>query len=140
MEDRSVVFGCLNGNRNNDIFAVFDGHGARAEADLAAAYLPLCVEHELEKIATVNLRPASVKEMLHTVFKQTSNALRSQGYGVQTGTTAVVALLVREHLYVANIGDSNAIISMRDGSARRLTVEHKPGSMVCYVTGWRLQS
>jgi hypothetical protein len=98
MEDRSVVHGELDGNRNVDLFAVFDGHGSRAEADLASAYLPACVSHELRKIATVNLRPMAVEAMLQEVFRQTSNAMRSQGYGVQTGTTAVVALITRDRL------------------------------------------
>ena len=129
MEDRSVVCGCVNGNRNQDLFAVFDGHGSRAEADLASAYLPACVAHELGALGpSVNVRPSSVETMLEKVFAQTSNAMRAQGYGVQTGTTAVVALVLRDRLYVANVGDSNAILSQKDGSARCLTVEHKPNA------------
>jgi serine/threonine protein phosphatase PrpC len=32
--------------------------------------------------------------------------------------------------YVANVGDSNAVLSRMDGSAQCLTVEHKPDAAV----------
>jgi hypothetical protein len=55
-QDRSVVCGCLAGRHDTDYFAVFDGHGSRAEADFAAWYVHRCTAHELSGLATVNLR------------------------------------------------------------------------------------
>ena len=52
--------------------------------------------------------------------------MRGQGHGMTTGTTAVVAVIADSQLHVANVGDSNAVLSFADGSARALTVEHKP--------------
>ena len=52
--------------------------------------------------------------------------MRAQGLGVTTGTTAVVAVIADSRLHIANVGDSNAVLSFADGSARTLTVEHKP--------------
>ena len=122
MEDRSVVYGSLRGQRTTDLFAVFDGHGSRGEADFAAAYLPACMIHEME----VAEDPTSTNQLLCSAFRQTSNAMRGKGQGMTTGTTAVVAVLVDSKLHVANVGDSNAVLSYADGSARVLTTEHKP--------------
>ena len=121
MEDRSVVYGQLQGRKEMDLFAVFDGHGSRGEADFAAAYLPACMIHELEKTPDGN-----VHSSLCSAIRQTSNAMRAQGQGTTTGTTAVVAVLAESQLHVANVGDSNAVLCFADGSARTLTTEHKP--------------
>jgi protein phosphatase 1G len=45
---------------------------------------------------------------------------------VQAGCTAVVALLRQNQLYVANAGDSRAVLS-RNGNALALSQDHKPG-------------
>lgn len=121
MEDRSVVYGQLQGRQDMDLFAVFDGHGSRGEADFAAAYLPACLMHELEKAPA-----GDVHGLMCSALRQTSNAMRGQGQGMTTGTTAVVAVIADSQLHVANVGDSNAVLSFADGSARTLTVEHKP--------------
>jgi serine/threonine protein phosphatase PrpC len=85
-----VICGQLGGVTDRDFFAVYDGHGSRAEADFAAWYVHRCVVHELDGLATVNLRDATVLSILECVFAQTSDAMRARGYGVQSGTTAVV--------------------------------------------------
>jgi serine/threonine protein phosphatase PrpC len=40
------------------------------------------------------------------------------------GSTAVVAIIRREALYVGNVGDSRAVIS-KNGVAERLSIDHK---------------
>lgn len=45
--------------------------------------------------------------------------------GNDSGCTAVMALLVKDKLYVANAGDSRCIISI-DGKAQDLSKDHKP--------------
>lgn len=47
------------------------------------------------------------------------------GYEVQAGCTAVVALLKGNKLYVANAGDSRAVLS-RKGTSLPLSFDHKP--------------
>ncbi|KAL4452740.1 hypothetical protein ABPG75_008402 [Micractinium tetrahymenae] len=46
---------------------------------------------------------------------------------VQAGCTAVVALLVKDHLYVANAGDSRAVLC-RGGKAVAMSEDHKPAA------------
>ena len=64
--------------------------------------------------------------LLERVFQQTSDAMRAHGYGVQSGTTAVVCIVMKDILYVANVGDANAVLYTAGGAAERLTYEHKP--------------
>ncbi|KAA8494284.1 putative protein phosphatase 2C 60 [Porphyridium purpureum] len=51
---------------------------------------------------------------------------RLQEYPIIAGSTSVVALLIDNSLYVANAGDSKAVLS-RGGCAVPLSFEHKPG-------------
>ncbi|CAN0469944.1 unnamed protein product, partial [Discosporangium mesarthrocarpum] len=41
------------------------------------------------------------------------------------GTTAVVALVTHQHIYLANCGDSRAVLCTK-GEAVALSVDHKP--------------
>jgi serine/threonine protein phosphatase PrpC len=45
--------------------------------------------------------------------------------GYRAGTTAVVLLVTKHRLYVANIGDSRAVLSRSD-TAVPLSTDHKP--------------
>ena len=42
------------------------------------------------------------------------------------GTTAVTAIIHDKMIYVANAGDSRAILVQKGGQARHLSVDHKP--------------
>jgi serine/threonine protein phosphatase PrpC len=41
------------------------------------------------------------------------------------GSTALVSVILQDKLYLANLGDSRAVLS-RNGKAERLTSDHKP--------------
>jgi len=46
------------------------------------------------------------------------------------GSTAVTAILIdSKMLYVANVGDSRAVIS-KGGEAKQLSIDHEPGNLV----------
>ena len=48
------------------------------------------------------------------------------------GTTAVTAVIQDRCIYVANAGDSRAIVVQSGGSSKHLSVDHKPNRYVCY--------
>jgi len=67
------------------------------------------------------------------------------------GTTAVVSLLIGDHLYVANAGDSRAILVKKGARPVALSVDHKPslpeeqkritdlGGRVVFWGRWRVE-
>lgn len=46
--------------------------------------------------------------------------------GLTDGSTAVVAVIARSHLYVANAGDSRAVIIQKGGRTRMMSMDHRP--------------
>ncbi|CAD7697162.1 unnamed protein product [Ostreobium quekettii] len=123
---------------------VFDGHGGPEVARQAAASLPLHVrrafEQRLSKRRGGLLAPVSeesvalgleaVADIVRLAFQTMDEELlgkeeckRSAAECV--GSTAVVALISRSMLCVANCGDSRAVLS-RGGVSYRLTRDHKP--------------
>ena len=67
------------------------------------------------------------------------------------GTTAVVSLVVDDRLYVANAGDSRAILVQKGARAVALSIDHKPclpeeqkritdlGGRVIFWGRWRVE-
>lgn len=53
-------------------------------------------------------------EVLEKRFPQIAQQLRSLNDAIKGGTTAVVALVVNNSLYVANVGDSRALLCQKD--------------------------
>lgn len=60
-----------------------------------------------------------------SVYESLRPTLRKGGVGVESGTTAVVALLSEKQLIVANAGDSRCVLC-RDGEAVDMSIDHKP--------------
>jgi len=118
-------------------FAVFDGHGGkRASMWLKANYhLILAAHPKLASDPKAALRESLIQadEQLLEHF-QGIRSTRQKEAGNQEatllpkdGSTAVVSLLVNNHLYVSNTGDSALAIISKKGRSRRvhqLTVDH----------------
>lgn len=62
-------------------------------------------------------------ESLKWAFLKTNNAMKEAR--IKGGTTALVALFHKNDLYVANAGDSRAVLC-KEGRTVRVTVDHKP--------------
>ena len=71
------------------------------------------------------LRPNGRKELLR-YSRLNENMVPGQDYAQTAGCTANVALITREHIYVANAGDSRCVARMTDGRAVDYSVDHKP--------------
>lgn len=131
MEDgHKVVDPLLQGNRTHEdmwsLFAVYDGHGGRNEVDYCEAKLHDVVLAELRDLgpgAKTNAQGA-----LTNAFKKIDGQLAMLG-AWNSGCTATVALAHRQGnglvLYVANVGDSRAVIVGGPSGARRVSVDHR---------------
>ncbi|XP_035915717.1 protein phosphatase 1B [Anopheles stephensi] len=104
-------------------FAVFDGHAGDNVAKHCAANL-------LQRIiTTTEFGNNDITKGIHTGFLQLDESMRDLpelATGVdKSGTTAVCAFISRQHLYVANCGDSRAVLC-QNGQPIFSTQDHKP--------------
>ncbi|KAG9146290.1 hypothetical protein Leryth_007992 [Lithospermum erythrorhizon] len=126
------------------LFGIFDGHGG----SLAAEYLK---EHLFDNMVKHPQFLTNTKLAIRETFKQTDeDFLESEKDTFRDdGSTASTAVLVGNHLYVANVGDSRTI-SSKAGKAIALSEDHKPnrsderrrienaGGVVMWAGTWRV--
>jgi len=166
MEDRHVVFGDVSGNANQSLYAVFDGHGGARAADFCARNIPLVLSNALAGGLTgfedASTEPSSALGTAFSYLDQWWLQLAaSASPAMDDGTTAVAALVVADahkgaapgatKVFVANAGDSRAVVVKRSGRVQPLTEDHKPnrpdemariraaGGTVQFFGVWRVQ-
>eukprot|EP00164_Ancoracysta_twista_P005398 GFYU01007388.1.p1 GENE.GFYU01007388.1~~GFYU01007388.1.p1 ORF type:complete len:355 (-),score=82.13 GFYU01007388.1:177-1241(-) len=116
MEDEVVTLGTFRGNDNEDFFAVFDGHGGKDASNFAGLHFH---EH-LEKCLQEHTEPLLA---IRNAFRVTHEEMGKAN--VQSGTTALVGVFAPDCFYIANAGDSRAVMC-KENKAVRLSVDHKP--------------
>ncbi|KAI4337955.1 hypothetical protein L6164_016316 [Bauhinia variegata] len=126
------------------LFGIFDGHGGSR----AAEYLK---EHLFDNLMKHPKFFKDTKLAISETYQQTdANFLDSERDTFRDdGSTASTAVLLDNHLYVANVGDSRTIIS-KGGKAIALSEDHKPnrsderkriesaGGVVMWAGTWRV--
>ncbi|KAK8692749.1 hypothetical protein V6N13_070356 [Hibiscus sabdariffa] len=126
------------------MFGVFDGHGGSR----AAEYLK---QHLFENLMKHPKFMTDTKLAISETYQQTDvdflDSVRDSYR--DDGSTASTAVLVGNHLYVANVGDSRTVIS-KAGKAIPLSEDHKPnrsderkriedaGGVVMWTGTWRV--
>lgn len=109
-------------------FAIYDGHGGSNCADFLRDNLHQYV------IKDSNF-PDNVEEAIYKGFEAAdqdfikNHALNSNGteFLDKSGSCAIVVLIVDDKLYIANVGDSRAVMAKYSGSQIiDLTTDHKP--------------
>ncbi|GBE89606.1 phosphatase 2C-like domain-containing protein [Sparassis latifolia] len=120
MEDKHAVQLHLgNNSRGSAFFAVFDGHGGNAVAEFARAFLhqTLCEDEEYARRA--------YPKALRNAFLKVDAKLSGVYGDMAVGSTANVALVTgKGRIYLANAGDSRAVLSNK-GKAKTLSTDHK---------------
>mmetsp|Transcript_20326 Transcript_20326/g.31754 ORF Transcript_20326/g.31754 Transcript_20326/m.31754 type:complete len:386 (+) Transcript_20326:123-1280(+) len=109
------------------ICGVFDGHSGPQIAEYAAKRLPAMLGTE-NWYSSENLPQTSeVSESLKSAFERVDAEIisRVSGGSLTGGSTGNFALLLEDTLYVANLGDSRAVLSSQ-GIAVALSEDHKP--------------
>eukprot|EP00898_Chlorokybus_atmophyticus_P008292 jgi/Chlat1/8464/Chrsp80S07870 len=132
MEDMHVVIY----KREPDVgfLGVFDGHGGPEAAEYAKDHL---WENIKRQRGFHSKDPQAVAEAIKLGFMRTQLEireavkgwpLRSPGLDTSTaGTTAVIAILKPDFMWIAHCGDSRAVLCQRGESAAvELTTDHKP--------------
>ncbi|CAL0335171.1 unnamed protein product [Lupinus luteus] len=132
------------GGRSICLFGIFDGHGGSR----AAEYLK---DHLFDNLMKHPKFLTDAKLALSETYQQTdADFLNAEKDTFRDdGSTASTAVLVDNHLYVANVGDSRTIIS-KAGKAIALSEDHKPnrsderkrienaGGVVMWAGTWRV--
>ncbi|KAI5719959.1 hypothetical protein M8J76_017204 [Diaphorina citri] len=130
MEDKYTIIDDLHemlnieGYGSGSFYGVFDGHGGAEAAMYSASRLFQC-------LAECTHYPTRPDLALVQAFKQTDAQYveKAKAENLQSGTTAVVALLLQDlkQLYVAWLGDTQAIISRNEGKVSQLvSPPHRP--------------
>ncbi|PAN05187.1 hypothetical protein PAHAL_1G120600 [Panicum hallii] len=126
------------------LFGVFDGHGGSRAAEYLKEHLFENLLKHPEFLTDTKLAISETYQKTDTDFLESElSAFRDDG------STASTAVLVGDHLYVANVGDSRAVIS-KAGKAMALSEDHKPnriderkrienaGGIVIWAGTWRV--
>lgn len=110
-------------------YAVYDGHGGKNAADLTAELLHVNVVKDPSFQSGEDVEGA-----LKRGFEKTDNTILTKADKEKWshGTTAVACVIINDDLYIANTGDSEAVLAQqKDGSelgAVLLTEKHKPNA------------
>lgn len=102
-------------------FAIYDGHGGSDIAQYAADNVHHYVAESYS--ACHSIEQALIEGIEKTDHSLSTRSLRRKSQNC--GCTAIISVLKDNKLYVANVGDSRAILS-RNGIAIALSADHKP--------------
>ncbi|XP_047094587.1 probable protein phosphatase 2C 52 [Lolium rigidum] len=144
MEDFFDIKSSKIDDKKINLFGIFDGHGGSR----AAEYLK---EHLFENLMKHPEFMTDTKLAISETYKKTDSEFLDSEVNTHRddGSTASTAVLVGNHLYVANVGDSRAVIS-KSGKAIALSDDHKPnrsderkriesaGGIVMWAGTWRV--
>ncbi|XP_073128086.1 protein phosphatase 2C 51-like [Henckelia pumila] len=165
MEDAVTVApeGSLAGEYS--FFAVYDGHGGAVVAEVCSERLHKCLENHIENGKKLPEEDdfdwkTVMEECFSRIDEELIDQIISKGQEEKAGgppasermmgSTAVVVLVGRRDLVVANCGDSRAVLC-RGGAPLPLSRDHKPdrpdekerveaaGGSVINRKGWRVQ-
>ncbi|KAK2983666.1 hypothetical protein RJ640_023200 [Escallonia rubra] len=144
MEDFYDVKTSIIDGKTVCLFGIFDGHGGSRAAEFLK-------EHLFENLMKHSEFMTNTKLALSETYQKTDmDFLESEKDTFRDdGSTASTAVLVGNHLYVANVGDSRTVIS-KAGEAIPLSEDHKPnrsderkriesaGGVVMWAGTWRV--
>ncbi|KAM7525867.1 hypothetical protein LguiA_015769 [Lonicera macranthoides] len=109
-------------------FAVFDGHGGSRVSDMCRERMHCIVARQIEGRIIVDW-----EEVMRVCFAEMDKEVNGDhdgnkgeaASGMEVGSTAVVVMVGKEEVVVANCGDSRAVLCC-GGVALPLSIDHKP--------------
>ena len=115
--------------RKDWFFGVYDGHSGRGVSDFLRDKLhtnifkQIKIQQKLGK--TVLGENYLILEAIRKGFLFIDDKLREEEKGLDCGSCAITAFIKKDTLYVANLGDSRAVLC-RNGKVIELSKDHKP--------------
>lgn len=116
-----------------NVFGVFDGHGGSSVSSQISSSLPKTLLQNINlELSKINFDPEQdfisqidVLRVVKRSFLECDNELylRSE----KSGSTAIIMILINDHIIVANTGDSRCILSTQ-GVPKPMSFDHKPGN------------
>ncbi len=109
-------------------FSIFDGHGGETcSSFLKNNFLNYLIEDK-------NF-PNDIKESLINTINKVEKEFNKRYVDIKnnnidfSGSCALILLIIENKIYIANVGDSRAIMSLENGKKyRSLTIDHKPNN------------
>lgn len=127
-ENQDAYITSSNASGSKNFVGVFDGHGERGK--VMSNFVRNTLAKSLFQHKDLHTNPVFA---LESAYKSTQNEIESRYSrdAVQSGSTAVAAYQHRDQLFVANVGDSRAVLgrcdtARRNFSAVELSSDHKP--------------
>ena len=103
-------------------FGLYDGHGGKGCCDFLRDNLHKYI------ISDINFPHNPQKSLVNGFIKAENNFLKEYGKKDSSGSCAIVLLIIEKRCYIANVGDSRAILSGDNGlKTYILSRDHRPG-------------
>jgi len=104
------------------IFSIFDGHGGSGCSEF--------LKEKLNKyILESNRFPEDPTEAIHLAFEKVEKKFvkSCRKTGDRSGSCAILAVIIGKEVFIANLGDSRAVLSSNSGrTVTQITTDHKP--------------
>ncbi len=118
----------IKGEKGMIFFAVYDGHGQYGAK--ASRFVKQRMVHNISEAPA--FAEADYVKSLHYAFHKTNSDLKRQRIDLAaTGSTGCTILMVKEKIYIANVGDSRAVAALVNEEGKIVKVDalsrdHKP--------------
>jgi protein phosphatase len=123
-EDRHYI------DEESRIFIVADGIGGHEAGEVASQMAVDLLGRQLASSQLSRADRGMVEKEIRRAFSSASKAILTEGQRnpryCGMGTTAVLAMAVNHHMYIASLGDSRAYLA-RNGAIQQLTHDHTLG-------------
>ena len=109
-------------------FGIFDGHGGEGCSEfLKNNFLNYLIENKNFPFDIKTSLTETFEKVEEEFFKQKCNESLEQSD--KSGSCALVSVIYDNKIYIANVGDSRAIMSINGGAkVKQLTTDHKPNN------------
>lgn len=124
-EHMLLQLGCVEKAPSYAYCAIYDGHNGENAVNTVQKYLHLNIHmYFLNGNEMNNSIKCGFKAIDKKVCERTSTCEEDNHSNYSSGTTACVTIILKNMLYIGNIGDSRCVLS-KNGRAVVLTVDHR---------------